>query len=104
MANSVNVCETILDKKLDGYGTNMQDYKASGELTVEVTLSEYRQLVKDCVTASSRNEELKRLKYERETENKNLLGQVNALKAENYELKKALEGKDGTKQEDKANE
>jgi len=92
MENAV-VKDVILDKKLDGYSVNNNDFKAQGELTVEITLSECRDLVGKSATASSRIDEANKDKYEREQENKRLKTQIEELKAENYELKKALEDK-----------
>ena len=41
-----NVVETLLSEKLDNWGSNLHDFKAEKELTVEITLSEYRDLIK----------------------------------------------------------
>jgi hypothetical protein len=54
MENTVNV---ILEKKLDGYSSKVEDFVAPGELTVTITLSEYRQLV---ATAAEKNYEVNR--------------------------------------------
>lgn len=40
--NNTNI---VLEKKLDEYGTNFKDFVAPHELTVTITLSEYRDLV-----------------------------------------------------------
>lgn len=90
---NVTVTDVILGKKMDSYGTNNNDFKAQGELTVEITLSEYRNLIKDCATASARIDKAEKDKYERSMEIKSLKEVVEVLKAENYELKKALESK-----------
>lgn len=50
MDNTV-IKDVLLDKKLDRYGFDNNDFLAAGELTVTVTLSEYRKLVKDVATA-----------------------------------------------------
>lgn len=89
--DSVNICETILDKKLDGYGTNLENFTASGELMVSITLSEYRKLVANDATRAADIKNAEKDKYERNEENKNLKAQLAELKAENYELKKQLE-------------
>ena len=89
MENTI-VKDSILDIKLEGYGVNINDFKADQELTVEITLREYRELVKDCATASRRIDEANADKYERSLENKQLRDEVDALRAENYELRKAL--------------
>lgn len=41
--------DRILEKKLDHYATESIDFEAEGELTVTVTLNEYRSLVRDSV-------------------------------------------------------
>lgn len=40
-----NKVEMILTKKMDDYNTKMNDFVANGEITVTITLSEYRELV-----------------------------------------------------------
>lgn len=96
--DSVNICETILNKKLDNYGTNFDNFAASGELLVSITLSEYRKLVTNNATREADIKNAEKDKYERNEENKNLKAQIAALKAENYELKKQLEN--NTKEDD----
>lgn len=97
---NVNVCETVLDKKLDGYGVNMDNFVAGSEITVEITLSEYRTLVSHNATRGYEIDKANADKYERDSENARLKKQIEELKAENYELKKQLENK----KEDETNE
>lgn len=84
---NVNVCETILGKKIDGYNFEKKDFVAAGELTVTITLSEYRSLVADYATRKTYINKANSDKYERENENKRLKEEVSRLKAEIYELK-----------------
>ena len=88
---NVVVKDAILDKKLESYCYHNKDFVAQGEITVEITLNEYRELIKDSVTASIRIDEANKDKYNREAENESLKKQVEILKAENYELKKVLD-------------
>ena len=90
MENTV-VKDVLLDKKLDRYGFENNDFVASGELTVTITLSEYRKLVKDCATAQARIDKAEADRYERNSENTKLTEENNRLKAELYEMQKASE-------------
>ena len=90
MENTV-VKDVLLDKKLDRYGFENNDFLASGELTVTITLSEYRKLVKDVATAQARIDKAEEDRYERNRENERLTEENNKLKAELYEMQKASE-------------
>ena len=90
MDNTV-IKDVLLDKKLDRYGFDNNDFLASGELTVTITLSEYRKLVKDVATAQARIDKAEADRYERNSENTRLIEENNKLKAELYEMQKASE-------------
>ena len=90
MENTV-VKDVILDKKIDKYNFEDDNFLASGELTVTITLSEYRKLVKDCATAQARIDKAEDDKYSRNAENEALKKENAELKAELYEMKKANE-------------
>ena len=90
MDNTV-IKDVLLDKKLDRYGFENNDFLASGELTVTITLSEYRKLVKDVATAQARIDKAEADRYERNSENTRLTEENNKLKAELYEMQKASE-------------
>lgn len=90
MENTV-IKDVLLDKKLDRYGFENNDFLASGELTVTITLSEYRKLVKDCATAQARIDKAESDRYERNAENEKLKAENSKLKAELYEMTKANE-------------
>ena len=89
--DNMSVKDVVLEKKMDNYGNNSDNFVASQELTVTITLSEYRKLVSSDATRSEAISKANDDKYERESEIKSLKAQVEALKAENYELKKAVE-------------
>ena len=62
----------ILAKKLEGWGVNLNDYQTENELTVEITLSEYRQLVNEVATKEYDIKKINEDKYRRDEENRNL--------------------------------
>lgn len=88
MENNTTVKDVILDKKLDGYRNNDNDFLASGELTVTITLEEYRKLVEKCATRDYCINEAEKDKYTREHDNEELRKENAELKAELYELQK----------------
>ncbi len=90
MDNTV-IKDVLLDKKLNRYGFDNNDFLASGELTVTITLSEYRKLVKDVATAQARIDKAEADRYDRNRENERLTEENNRLKAELYEMQKASE-------------
>ena len=87
MENTTNK-DVILDKKMDGYSFEKKNFLASGELTVTITLGEYRSLVEKCVTAQKRIDDANDDKYKRNAENEALRKENADLKAELYELHK----------------
>lgn len=96
---NTTIKDVILDKKMDGYSFEKKDFVASGEITVTITLGEYRQLIKDCATAQQRIDKAEDDKYSRNTENEALKKENAELKAELYEIKKASEVIDAKEEE-----
>jgi len=82
--------DKITDKKLD-YGFDKNNYVLGGEITVQITLSEYRELVRSDATKRHDIEEANDGKWKREQENKSLREENQRLKEEIYDLKKRLE-------------
>lgn len=82
---------TVLEEKMDAYSKNLDNFTAPQELTVTITLNEYRKLVSANATASSDIEKANKDKYTRDMENKNLKEEVSALKAKIYEMQKELD-------------
>ena len=86
MAESVNVTSTILDKKMESYSWERKDYVAEGELTITITLAEYRELIASQATKQYDIAKANEDKYKRESENAMLKEEVDSLRARIYEL------------------
>ena len=87
MENTV-VNNVILDKKLEGYvsSSELHNFIAPQEITVTITISEYRELVKRVATAQTDIDKANADRWTREDENKKLKEEVLALKTKLYEL------------------
>lgn len=71
--------ESLVKIKLDSYSIDLNDFQAENELTVEITLNEYRKLIEEKATADYRIMKAEEHKYTRDEENRK-------LKQENKEL------------------
>lgn len=80
-----------INKAVENYSDTTNNYVIENELTVRITLSEYRELVKEVATKSSDIDKANADRYERERKMALLQSENDALKAENYELKKRIE-------------
>ena len=74
-----NADTLILDKKLQNYGRN-NDFVAPKELTVTITLAEYRELVSKDSKYSSECDKLRDKVYKLDAENKKLKETIETLK------------------------
>lgn len=90
MSNQTMI-DVVLDKKLSEYNSNKDNFAAADELTVRITLNEYRELVSGVATKKSDIDAANKDKYTRENEIKTLTEENKQLKAENYELKKQVD-------------
>lgn len=94
--NNVTICEQVLGKKLDsmGYGneSSIKDFAVANELTVTITLAEYRKLLNDVAVSDYRISQEIKGRYEREAQNRKLAEENASLKTELYELKKKYDG------------
>ena len=97
---NTTVKDVILDKKMNNYKFQDDNYLTSGELTVTITLGEYRKLVSDNATAQQRIDKANEDRYSRNNENEALKKENAELKAELYELKKASEAVTGIVEEE----
>lgn len=96
MAELTNKVEAdlVLDRKMDAgryCGGDLHNYVASQELTVTITLSEYRELVSGIATKDKDISIANDGKFQREQEIKEVRAANDALKAENYDLKVKLD-------------
>ena len=90
--DSMNIKDAVLDKKMSGYGFEEINFLAQSELTVTITLREYRDLIEKVATRDTAIKAAEADKYNRNAENEQLKKEVAALKAELYEYQKRLDG------------
>jgi len=91
--------DAVQEKKLDSYSWEKKDFLAGQELTVTITLGEYRELVSAKATADqaiqAKGEKIAKL----EQELKKAQELTDRLKAENYDLQSKLVAMRGQHQE-----
>ena len=92
MAELTNRVEAdlVLDRKMDAGrygGGDLHNYVGPNELTVTITLSEYRELVSGIATKDKDISIANDDKYKREQEIREVKAANDTLKAENYDLK-----------------
>lgn len=92
--SSVNI---VLDKKLNDYNAKNEDFLAPQELTVTISLSEYRELVRSNATRESAINEANSEKWKYRNEYGKLKEEVAELKAKLYELTLEQEEEEGGK-------
>ena len=80
--------ETLLNKKVNSYSSELKDFQAENELTVEITLNEYRKLIEENATADYRIKKAEENKYTREDENKKLKQENKELELKLFEYRK----------------
>lgn len=78
--------DTIQEKKLENYGWEKHDFLAGQELTVTITLGEYRELVASKATAKQEIDAGRMRIVALEQDLKKLKEEADRLKAENYDL------------------
>lgn len=78
--------DAIQEKKLETYGWEKKDFLAGQELTVTITLGEYRELVSSKATADQTVQASREKVVKLEQDLKKAQEQAERLKAENYDL------------------
>ena len=86
MENS-KIESALVEKKLDHYRNNENDFILPTEITVTITLEEYRTLVNHDATRQLAIDAAEKDKYSRELEIKTVKEENARLKGENYDLK-----------------
>ncbi len=98
---SINVTkfenDPVQDKKLDHYDWKPQNFLAGQELTVTITLGEYRDLVSSKATAEQAIRASSDKTAKAEAELKEARAEAERLKAENYDLQNKLMSIQGSK-------
>lgn len=89
--DSVSITDKVLEKKLDTYGNNNENFVAPAELTVTITLGEYRDIIGKVATRQAAIDKANEDKYSRDSENERLKKEIAELKAELYEYQKKTE-------------
>ena len=80
--------ENLLKKKVDSYGYELNDFQVENELTIEITLNEYRELIKEKAIADYKIKEAQSDKYTRESENQKLKEENKQLEMRLFEYRK----------------
>lgn len=86
-ATSVN---QVLQKKLDKYNSELNDFVSPQEITVTITLNEYRKLITDRATSSERISNADRARYTANEERDKFKNENERLRAELDEVKGKL--------------
>lgn len=96
MENTI-VNNVVLDKKLDGYSgdNNLKNFVAPQEITITITLAEYRELVKKVATRDADIDAANKDRYTRNSENEKLKAEIAELKAKLYELQNNMKNAKG---------
>ena len=96
--------DAIQDKKMESYNWEKNDFLAGQELTVTITLGEYRELVSSKATAKQEIDAKIQKVVTLEQDLKKLKEEAERLKAENYDLQNKILAAKKPTQDDEANE
>lgn len=86
MEESKKMVSVILDKKIERYNYRDENFLAENELTVTITLDEYRELVTQKAIAKHEIQKAEEDKYKRNAENEALRKEIETLRVRIYEL------------------
>lgn len=82
--------DAVQEKKMDGYGWDKHDFLAGQELTVTITLGEYRDLVSKVATTEQTVRTINDRAMKAEADLKSAKETIERLKSENYDLQSEL--------------
>lgn len=91
MEGNEKVVNALVSKKLDTFRDNQSDFVIPSEITVTITLAEYRMLVTHDATRQLAIDAAEKDKYTRENEIKAVKEENARLKGENYDLKTKID-------------
>ena len=91
MDDNNKLMNEILQKKIGNYNLKDDNFIAPGEITVRITLNEYRTLVANDATRKQAVDKANEDKFARETEIKAVKEENARLKGENYDLKTRID-------------
>lgn len=77
----------VLSKKMAKWDSPEDNFVATGEITVTITLSEYRSLVKEKATKDAEIQELRNSKYSADEQTKAAKAEIAELKEQIVKLK-----------------
>ena len=80
--------ESLLNKKLNSYSSELKDFQAENELTVEITLNEYRNLIEEKAISEYKVKKAEEDKYTRNEENRKLKQENKELEMKLFEYRK----------------
>lgn len=86
---NTNIMNTVLDKKIGSYNYDEKDFIAPHEITVTITLREYRRLIEEVATKQVDIDKANSDRYTRNEENEKLKQEISELQSELYKIQKS---------------
>ena len=86
---NTNITDIVLDKKIDSYDYDEKNFIAPQEITVTITLREYRMLIEEVATKQADIAKANSDKYTRNEENEKLRKEISDLQSELYKIQKS---------------
>lgn len=90
MAETIKTTEHFYTKEFGSYGNKDDNFVANQEITVSITLNEYRSLVEKSAQSTQKIEEARSSMYKIQTERDELKKAVCSLKEELYNLQNSI--------------
>ena len=85
---NTNITNVVLNKKIDSYDYDEKDFIAPHEITVTITLREYRRLIEEFATKQADIDKANSDRYARNLENEKLKQEISELQSELYKIQK----------------